>query len=67
MQEASNGALSIVEPEKEFERKFTFGNAGKPFYIQGPHDDVYHIMEKLKPHLDSQKADYMINAPLEVL
>ena len=29
---------NIIEPNKPFENKFTFGRDGKPFYVAGPYD-----------------------------
>ena len=37
----------IVESDRHFEHKFEFGRHGKPFYIQGPHDDPVEITSKL--------------------
>jgi hypothetical protein len=31
-------AKVIIEPERTFSDKFTFGRDGKPFYISGPYD-----------------------------
>jgi hypothetical protein len=33
-------ASHVIEPERSFVPKFTFGSDGNPMYIQGPFDDV---------------------------
>ena len=42
---------TILENGRSFERKFSFGQDGKPFYIQGPYDDAGKIMAQLSPLL----------------
>jgi tetratricopeptide (TPR) repeat protein len=50
----------IVESARPFARKFEFGKDGKPFYIQGPHDDAGRIMARLAPLVKEEKADFLI-------
>lgn len=49
----------IVEAERSFSNKFTFGSDGKPFYIQGPNDDASKIMRILGPLVDRGEANYL--------
>jgi len=49
----------IIEGDQDFERKFTFGKDGVPFYVQGPDDDIAKIMGKLKPLIKEGKADFI--------
>ena len=37
----------VVEADRAYTRKFKFGKDGKPFYIQGPHDNAASVMAKL--------------------
>jgi len=37
----------VVEDERPYVPRFKFGKDGKPFYIQGPHDDTTAIVKKL--------------------
>ena len=55
-------ASKIIESEREYQRKFTFGKNGKPFYIQGPHDDPLEIMSKLAPLLKDGQAHFISRA-----
>src|SRR3989441_8327632 len=48
----------IVEPNRSFRPKFTFGHNGKPFYIQGPNDPP-DIMAKLWPLIENEKAHFL--------
>lgn len=41
----------------------TFGQDGKPFYINGPHDDTYGTMAKLRKTVDKGNFDYLIQFP----
>lgn len=52
--------LEFVERGRPFEKKFTFGQDGKPLYINGPKDDVSSIMKTLEPFLAAKRADYLI-------
>jgi tetratricopeptide (TPR) repeat protein len=52
-------SASIVEAERPFKRKYTFGKDGKPLYIAGPEDNVAHILRTLDPLLQANKADYI--------
>ncbi len=49
----------IVEAERSFNNKFTFGSDGKPFYIQGPNDDASKILRTLSPLIDRGEADFL--------
>jgi hypothetical protein len=37
----------IIEADRAYARKFTFGKDGKPYYIQGPDDDARKVTSKL--------------------
>ena len=39
-----------------------FGKDGKPFYIQGPDDDVYRIMQTLRSRLGDGRFDFALPA-----
>jgi len=49
----------IVEAERSFNNKFTFGSNGKPFYVQGPNDDASKILRTLGPLIDRGQADFL--------
>lgn len=49
-QEDWNDSRHIVEDGREYNAKFEFGRNGKPYYIQGPEDDVRAIGHKLRSH-----------------
>ena len=49
----------IVEANRSFNNKFTFGSDGKPFYIQGPNDDAHKILRTLRPLIDRGEADFL--------
>jgi len=49
----------LLEPERIYEKKYTFGKEGKPFYIEGPEDDTNQIMKKLAPLIDIKEADFI--------
>ena len=53
---------AIVEPDRLFNRRFDFGKDGQPLYIQGPHDDVRKIMNKLAPFVKEGSAHYIAAA-----
>jgi hypothetical protein len=38
----------IIEPDRNYINKFTFGLDGRPHYIPGPNDNPISIMAKLK-------------------
>ncbi|MFZ4625935.1 MAG: SEC-C metal-binding domain-containing protein [Rhodoferax sp.] len=38
----------LVEPDRPFEPKFTFGKHGKPLFIVGPDDDITNFKSRLK-------------------
>jgi hypothetical protein len=40
-----------------------FGYEGKPFYMQGPYDDVDHILEQLQSRAGSGNYHVMIGVP----
>jgi hypothetical protein len=42
----------LIEPEQPFNRTIEFGKDGKPFYIQGPHDNPAKIFAQLKKKTD---------------
>lgn len=48
----------LVEPERPFVPKFEFGKDGKPFYIEGPHDDVASIMNTLNDKVRQGDAHF---------
>jgi hypothetical protein len=48
----------IVEADKPFERNFSFGKDGKPFFINGPEDNIQEIMAKLR----GKDFDYMLSS-----
>ena len=50
---------AIVESDRPFDRKFEFGKDGKPFYIEGPHDDTRRIMKQLAPLVKEGNAHYL--------
>ncbi len=39
-----------------------FGKAGRPIYVQGPHDDAYRIVQTLRSHLGDDGFDYVMAA-----
>jgi hypothetical protein len=41
----------------------TFGRDGKPFYINGPHDDTYGVMAKLRRAVGDGNFDYLVQVP----
>ena len=41
----------------------TFGQDGKPFYINGPRDDTYGIMAKLRRTVGDGNFDYLVQVP----
>jgi hypothetical protein len=41
----------------------TFGQDGKPFYINGPRDDTYGIMAKLRRAAGDGNFDYLVQFP----
>jgi hypothetical protein len=41
----------------------TFGQDGKPFYINGPRDDTYGIMAKLRQAVGDGNFDYLVQFP----
>src|SRR5712692_10217805 len=49
----------IVESERPFRNKFSFGSDGIPFYIQGPNDDAPEILRVLDPLIEQGKAHFM--------
>ncbi len=51
-----------IEAQRDYDKKFTFGKDGKPYYIQGPHDDVNKIMKKLHSFVEVGEADFTILA-----
>lgn len=57
----------IVEAERSFRRKFTFGYDGKPFYVEGPSDDPQTIMGKLGPLIKQGKAHFLTAAGEDIL
>ena len=46
----------MIESERTFENKFSFGKEGKPFYIKRANDDDLEIMRKLSPLINEGKA-----------
>ena len=42
--------------------RIRFGKAGRPVYVQGPHDDVYRIVQTLRSHLGDGGFDYVMAA-----
>ncbi len=50
----------IVEPERPFHNKFTFGKDGKPIYIPGPDDNPTEIMSKLSAALNKSSRETSI-------
>ncbi len=49
----------VVEADKSFKNKFTYGKDGKPFYINGPNDNVPAILAKLQ----GKSSEYIIGGP----
>ena len=43
--------------------RVTFGQDGKPFYINGPRDDTFGIMAKLRQTVDDENFDYLVQFP----
>jgi hypothetical protein len=41
----------------------TFGHDGKPFYIDGPSDDTYATMAKLRQAVGDGNFDYLVQFP----
>lgn len=41
----------------------TFGQDGKPFYINGPRDDTYGILAKLRQTVGGGNFDYLVQFP----
>lgn len=50
---------SVIEGDRDFKRKFNYGQDGVPFYVQGPNDDSAKILEKLKPLIKEGKAHFI--------
>ena len=50
----------LVEFDRAYEKKFTFGKEGKPLYVQGPHDNVVEIMGKLGSSIKEGEAHFMV-------
>jgi hypothetical protein len=48
---------------KEGASDITFGREGKPMYINGPHDDTYGIMAKLRRAVGDGNFDCLIGFP----
>jgi tetratricopeptide (TPR) repeat protein len=51
---------SIIEADRPFKRKFTFGKDGKPVYVAGPNDDTPRILRTLEPLLKANQAEYVV-------
>ncbi len=34
-----NGAQYLIEPQRSYEKRYTYGHKGKPFYVAGPYDE----------------------------
>lgn len=58
-------AQCIVEGGRPFEGKFEYGKDGKPFYVQGPDDDVDRIMRQLGPLIERGEAEYVCGVSQE--
>jgi hypothetical protein len=41
----------------------TFGQDGKPFYVNGPRDDTFGIMAKLRQTVGDENFDYLVQFP----
>jgi tetratricopeptide (TPR) repeat protein len=54
-----NRSSVVIEPDRSYVKEFSFGKNGMPLYIQGPHDNVTKIMEKLNPFIKEGKAHFM--------
>ena len=61
-QEGWKDTRTIIEDGRPFAGKFTFGENGKPLYIQGPNDDAKGILAKLEPLLKKGKAHFVEQA-----
>jgi tetratricopeptide (TPR) repeat protein len=46
----------MIESERTYENKFSFGKEGKPFYIRSANDDYLEIMRKLSPLINEGQA-----------
>jgi hypothetical protein len=51
-------AQYVIESEREYVPRFEFGKNGKPYYVQGLHDDPAEIISKL----ERSHRDYSIGA-----
>ena len=40
--------------------RITFGRDGKPFFIQGPHDNSAHIVSRLRRSAGPEDFEYLI-------
>lgn len=49
----------VIESELPYEHKFQFGRDGKPFYVEGPDDNIPQILSTLKPLIKREQADIM--------
>lgn len=58
-------AQFVIEPHRDFARKYEFGQDGKPFYIQGPHDDPIAVMARLGTRVQQGTADFLLEASEE--
>jgi hypothetical protein len=58
----ARGAALLGDWEKD-SSAITFGRDGKPFYINGPRDDTYGTLAKLRQTAGDGKFDYLIQFP----
>ena len=58
-------AKLVLDPPEAHPRlgRVEFGHEGKPFYIQGPHDDVDRILEQLQRTAGEGNFHYMVGGP----
>ncbi len=58
----ARGAALLGDWEKD-SSDITFGRDGKPFYVNGPRDDAYGTLAKLRQTAGDGKFDYLIQFP----
>jgi hypothetical protein len=58
----AKGAVLLGDWE-EGSSDVTFGLDGKPFYINGPRDDTFSVMAKLRQTVGDGNFDYLVQLP----
>jgi hypothetical protein len=53
--------FSFIEGQLTYEKKFTFGQQGKPYYVSGPNDyELYNVEEVIKKVIKA-KGEYVVH------